>query len=73
MMLLFSEMLAGGNLEPEVEAVMNWTNKHRFVSSVVLYGGALVTRYPYSKSASLGNHYVCFVCLITISTKSVLK
>ena len=42
-------------LEPEVQAVMEWTHSAPFVLSVVLRGGGLLVTYPYSFSAHSGN------------------
>ena len=51
---MFSDPSLGATVEPEIAAVMNWTQNHKFVTSVALQGGALVAKYPLNKPKAQG-------------------
>ena len=51
---MFSDPSLGATVEPEIAAVMNWTQSHKFVTSVALQGGALVAKYPLNKPKAQG-------------------
>ena len=54
MKVVFTDTSVGVAVEPEIEAVMNWTQSHKFVTSVALHGGALVAKYPLNKPKPQG-------------------
>lgn len=42
-------------IEPEVEAVMNWSLQQKFTLSLTFHGGSLVANYPYDGSLKTNN------------------
>ncbi|MDA3885809.1 MAG: DUF2817 domain-containing protein [Candidatus Delongbacteria bacterium] len=53
---LYSEPNVAEADEPEIDALINWSNDHNFVLSTNYHGGALVTNYGYDIDTGIANY-----------------
>ena len=60
-------------MEPEIQAVMDWTKSRPFVMSVALQGGAVLTSYPYKRGMVTGKITVLIVKHYTFSSVSIIN